>query len=120
MEGLFDSLIDEEFFIGINDGIETVITSVTSLVDAIGGIEGVLLTVGAVATSVFKKQIGSSINTALYNFSVFTGAAEDTANLRRTEMVRAIDSFNQGADPNSSEYLEGEVLKRTINRTYEL
>lgn len=120
MEGLFDSLIDEEFFIDINDGVETVITSVTSLVDAIGGIEGVLLTVGAVATSVFKKQIGSSINTALYNFSVFTGAAEDTANLRRKEMVGAIDSFNQGADPNSSEYLEGEVLKRTINRTYEL
>jgi TP901 family phage tail tape measure protein len=54
-EDIYDSLLDEDFFIGLLNGFEKVLTGVGNLVDAVGGLPGVLSMVGAVMTRVFSQ-----------------------------------------------------------------
>ena len=119
-EDIYNKLLDEDFFIGVNNLLEDVLGGLGHFIDVLGGLPGVLTSIGAIATKVFGNQISNSINNLIYNIGVFTGAAEDSANVLREEMKGAIDVFNKGLEPGSSKALEGEVLKQEIDRTYEL
>lgn len=119
-EKIYASLMDEKFFIGVNNVIEKALTGVGGLIDSMNGFPGVLSMIGVVATTVFGKQMAAGINDAVHNFRVFTGYAEQSANKLRDDMKSAIDSFNSGLESGSAAALEGEVLKQEIDRTYEL
>ena len=119
-EKIYASLMDEKFFIGVNNVIEKALTGVGGLIDSMNGFPGILSMVGMVATTVFGKQMAAGINDAVHNLRVFTGQAEQSANKLRDDMKSAIDSFNSGLEPGTAAGLEGEVLKQEIDRTYEL
>ena len=119
-EDIYNKLLDEDFFIGVNNLLEDVLGGVSHFIDVLGGLPGILTSIGAIATKVFGNQMSNLINNLIYNIGVFTGAAEDSANVLREEMKGAIDVFNKGLEPGSSQALEGEVLKQEIDRTYEL
>ncbi len=119
-EKIYSSVMDEKFFIGVNNVIEKALTGVGGLIDSMNGFPGVLSMIGMVATTVFGKQMAAGINDAVHNFRVFTGYAEQSANKLRDDMKSAIDSFNSGLESGSAAALEGEVLKQEIDRTYEL
>lgn len=119
-EDIYTKLLDEDFFIGVNSLLEDILGGFSHLIDVMGGLPGILTSIGAIATKVFGNQISNSINNLIYNIGVFTGAAEDSANVLREEMKGAIDVFNKGLESGSSKGLEGEVLKQEIDRTYEL
>jgi hypothetical protein len=54
---LYTKLLDDDFFIGFLNGIEKVIDGVSGLVDAFGGLGGVLTTIGAYVTRIFHKEM---------------------------------------------------------------
>jgi hypothetical protein len=47
--------LDEEFFIGLNNILETVLTGVGNLTDSFGGMSGVLSVVSATLVNLFNK-----------------------------------------------------------------
>lgn len=68
-EDLYDSLLNE-------DDLKTLVTGLTNLVqlmadfaDATGGINNLLLTLGATASRVFNKQIAHGLSTVINNFT---------------------------------------------------
>jgi hypothetical protein len=55
MESIYDKLLKDEFFIDLTNGVEKVISFVDLLIDRLGGLQGVLFSVGAIVTKVFSS-----------------------------------------------------------------
>jgi hypothetical protein len=54
-ESIYQTLIDDEFFIDLTNALEKVLVGVKKLMDSMGGLPGVLTLVGSIATNVFSK-----------------------------------------------------------------
>lgn len=63
-EGVYDSLINDDFFIDFNNGLADVLGGIEKFIDTIGGMSGLLLQLGTIVSNVFSKQIASSISNA--------------------------------------------------------
>lgn len=72
-EGIYDSLVKDEFWIGLTNGFADGLKSVELFTDSIGGLKGVL----ALATIAMNKLVGpkvaQSIRDVAYNIGVLTG-----------------------------------------------
>jgi hypothetical protein len=55
LEGIYGTLIDDESFIDVLNTIEKIITYFDNLIDTVGGLSGVLTTLGAILTRVFSN-----------------------------------------------------------------
>ena len=60
-EEVYDKLINDEFFIDLLNVVEQLIGGFSDLIDKMGGVPGLLSTIGFVLTQVFHKQIGAGI-----------------------------------------------------------
>jgi hypothetical protein len=56
-EDIYQDLLDEDFFITALNGFEKLLNAVDGLVDGLGGMPGVLITLGSIVTNVFGKEI---------------------------------------------------------------
>jgi hypothetical protein len=58
MEELWSNMINDDFFIGLNDGIASVVESLNNIVEGFGGIGNVIGTVAAIFVGTFANKIG--------------------------------------------------------------
>ena len=63
-QSIYQDLIDEKFFTGVLNNIEKIINGVDHLIDSLGGLPGVLSTIGALITTAFGPQLTSSLQNA--------------------------------------------------------
>lgn len=71
-QGIYDSLINDDFFIDMNDGIAILLGGIEKLIDSMGGFKGVLSAIGVLSTKIFAEQMSKSIGKAaqsLYSMS---------------------------------------------------
>lgn len=113
-EGIYQSLIDEDFFIGINNMLEKTLTTIDKMIDAFGGIKGVLGLVGVLVTKIFSNQISQGINNALHNFQVFTGAAEHGMNRLQQEARDYAKSMTEGLVDSPAVQAQRDHLENTF------
>ena len=60
-EAIFDNLINDKFFIGLNNAFSKVLDFTNKIIDGFGGLKGVILGVGALATTVFRNNISQGL-----------------------------------------------------------
>lgn len=76
-EGIYDSLVKDEFWIGLTNGFADGLKSVELFTDSIGGLKGVL----ALATIAMNKLVGpkvaQSIRDVAYNIGILTGKEKE-------------------------------------------
>ena len=72
-ESIYSTLLDEDFFIGALNVFEGFLTGVDSAIDGLGGLKGVLLTLGAIATQVFNQQIAQGLRDVSYSLMTSAG-----------------------------------------------
>lgn len=72
MEGIYETIIDDDMFIGILDGLAEIVQYTDRLIDGMGGLGGVISTVGAIGTKVFSKQIAQQMRDTAYGISMMT------------------------------------------------
>jgi hypothetical protein len=53
MEGIFNDLLDDKAFVGILNSFEDILNYIDNVIEGVGGLKGVLMTLGAVLTKVF-------------------------------------------------------------------
>ena len=71
-EDIFDSLINDEFFINLLNGFENILTVVGNLIDSLGGMGGAISALGVIFTKVFSTQLQASIENMAYNIKMST------------------------------------------------
>ena len=95
-QGIYDSLINDDFFIDLLNGFEKLLSFVDAAIDGLGGMKGVLTMVVAVATKLFSGQIASSMNSMKDNLQSMTKAGKQKVEARREQALNAASTMNTG------------------------
>ena len=99
LERLYDSLIDDEFFIDLTDGFASLIDGVGTFVKSIGGLSGVLTTLGFIVTKVFSQQMAQGFENLFYNIQMSSKAGRKALqDLKKQEMQGFVDSMTGSQD----------------------
>lgn len=61
-EGIYDSLIDEEFFKDVDNVVTVVLKGINATIKGLGGVKGVVSNISALILSIYKKDIASGLN----------------------------------------------------------
>ena len=71
-EGIYNSLIDDEFFIGFNNTLADILSGIDMFIERIGGLKTILISVGSVFMSSLASEIPQAIDNLKHNFNVLT------------------------------------------------
>jgi hypothetical protein len=67
-------LIDEDFFINSLKGLESLLGGISTLIDSLGGVKGVLASLSMIATKLFAGQMAQGIRNFAFNLKTSTEA----------------------------------------------
>lgn len=118
-QGIYQELLDDKFFIGLNNALAGILEGINKLIKKLGGLPGVLGLLGTIGTTVFKDQIALSIDNAVHNLKVFTGVAKTEAKQMQADMIAAINSIS-GDNVNQVQKAENNFLIESIKLNQEL
>lgn len=112
-QNIYDSILDDDFFITILNGFEKLLTGVGEFTDSLNGLPGILSVLGVIVTKVFNSQLSASVERIAFNIRSLSGQTQAAAEkLRNTAMQEASTiSFNTGTAAGD---LQGEQLKRRL------
>lgn len=92
LQGIYDSLLDEDLFIGVADSLTTIYTGLEKIIDSMGGMSGVVLALGSVLMKVFNVQFQKSIENIGYSILSMAGVNEKAADkIRQQAYQKAIN-----------------------------
>ena len=73
-EKLYSALFDDKFFIDLTNGFGSLIDKVGEFIKSIGGLQGVLSSLGFIVTKVFAQQMATGFKNLVYNIKMSTEA----------------------------------------------
>lgn len=76
MEGLYDTLINDKFFIELNNTLEKIITGVDKFIQNLGGVKAVIGGIAAFTLSAVSGRIGPAIQKVVQDIRIMTGGAD--------------------------------------------
>lgn len=75
---IYDALLDDKFFISVTNLLAKFLNVIDDVINGLGGLKGVLFAVGAIASTVFKDQMVSGIENAMYGLKMLTKAGRQS------------------------------------------
>ena len=85
-EGVYQDLIDDKFFISLNNGLADVISVLDDFIDKAGGLKTIIMALSGVILANFSNKIPDAINKAKYNFDVLTKGSDKAYQRILTQM----------------------------------
>ena len=107
-ESIYQKLLNDDFFIELLNGLEKVLGFVDTLIDSLGGLQGVLTTLGAILLKVFNQQLSEGLSRAAYNVQMWTAAGRQKVEDHRQETLGRMSKQFVGSDEQKqlfSEYI---------------
>lgn len=103
-ENIYDSLLDDEFFIKLTNAFAIFLEGLGGFVDGFGGMEGVLSMIGGFITQKLAKEAPAALNTIKQNLMQIAGQAHQIANKEQqdniswlgNEAVTSMNTFQEG------------------------
>ena len=93
LQAIYKSLINDQFFIEFNNKISDILDGINTFIKSLGGMKGILLTVGGIFMSVFQKQIATSLSNMIFNVK---NLGIEIANLfRKNKLSNPYDDFKK-------------------------
>ena len=115
-EGIFDSLINDEFFIDLNDALAETLSGLDSFIEKMGGIKNIIIGVGGLLLSNLSNEIPVALDNLKYNFEVLTKQPTEIYEEMRKNMTKMTeDAFSKGIFDRDS--AEGKLLEQTNQLT---
>lgn len=93
LETIYGQLLDDDFFIGLLDGVADVIDGFSELIDMAGGLKGVLLILSTVLMRTFGDSMAKELERIAFNFSLMGKNAKKSAEDIRTDTNKALKSL---------------------------
>ena len=76
METLYQQLLDDSFFIGLTNGLASVLDLTSKFIDSIGGLKGVLPLIGGLMLKAFGPQVADSLDNLVQNIKLKTKSGQ--------------------------------------------
>lgn len=97
LETIYDKLLDDNFFIGLTNGLAKFIEGVGGLVEGLGGVKGILLTVGNIIMQKFAKEAPAALERMKESMLQMVGIARQNAQSMQTENQGALHAASADA-----------------------
>ena len=124
-EGIYDKLLDEQFFIGVNKILEGTLSHVGNLIDGLGGLSGVLSVVSSLMLKAFGKDIVNSMERMVYNIKLSSKAGREEILQLRKDANKQMASMNDDGTISGSTSVdvykqESKLQEEILQKTFEL
>lgn len=86
-EDIYDSLINPDFYIGVDKIISPLLEGTADVIDSMGGLKGILITVSTLMTKVYGDKIAQSMRDMATSLGFITGQEQLRARLLQQEAV---------------------------------
>ena len=117
LESLYDTLINDEFFIGLNNFLEDAIGGIEGFSKAMGGIPGILSTIGGILLTVFANKIPGVFDNLINGFRSFIGLSrKDVANMQ----LEAEKLIKSNLATSQSEKMQQDALAKILSMKQKL
>lgn len=97
-EDIYNSLINPEFYIGVDNTITPILSRVADIIDGLGGLKGVLSGISSLMLLAFGKQIAVSMQKMYENISLMTGQESKRIQLLRQQAVEITNELHIGEE----------------------
>lgn len=96
-ENIYDSLLDDSFFIKLANGFGILLEGVGGVVDALGGMEGILSLLGGFITQKLAREAPAALETIKQNLMQISGKAHEIANQTQQENIKWLGSESKSS-----------------------
>lgn len=114
LEGVYQSLLKDDFFIGLLDGIAEIIEFVDRLIDSLGGLGGVLSTVSVLLMKTFSNEMAQKLRDMAYNIQMKTEVGRNKVAQEKNQQAAEIGNILSAGSGG-----EGSIVGSEIANQYE-
>lgn len=93
LEEIYKQLVDDKFFIGLNDTLSDTLNITSKLIDSLGGLPGVLSVISTLMLKSFGPDIVNNMQRMASNLFIDSGAAENQAAVMKQQMINVLKTF---------------------------
>ena len=94
LEEIYKQLVNDKFFIGLNDTLSDTLNITSKLIDSLGGLPGVLGVISTLMLKSFGPDIVNNMQRMASNLFIDSGAAENQAAIMKKAMIQTLQSFS--------------------------
>lgn len=121
---IYGELLNDDFFIDVLDGFEKFLSAIGGLIEGLGGVQGVLLTIGTIITNVYKKDLAQGLDNLFYNITRNSSRAkQEILDLRQTA-IKAVESLGDASITGSANIdvfkMQGKLQDALLTKTQSL
>lgn len=98
LEDIFGKVIDDKFFIELTNTIAKAVDGVSKLIDALGGVKGLLLAIGALATKAFSQQLSQGLTNLAYTVKMSTKSGRENVKQERQDQINNLSGITANND----------------------
>ena len=95
-EDVYNSLINDDFFISLNNSLAGALKVVKGFISSLGGVKGLLISIGALLTTIYKTQITEGLQNFIYSIQMMTEKGRASVNALREETNKQLTSMFSG------------------------
>ena len=118
-QGIYAELINDKFFITLNDLLADVLDKINDLIESMGGLPGVIAAIGVVFTRVFNQQIAQGLSNVGFGIQSLLGLTKRSAEQVKEEVYTR--ASNMAFDNvTEADAVSGEQLKYTLELKKEI
>ena len=75
VEGIYEKLLDDKFFIKAMNGFSSFLDSIGAVIDSLGGLKGILISVSSILMQMFAGKIAQGMSNLAHSFQIMWGGA---------------------------------------------
>ena len=91
LESIYSQLLDDDFFIDVNNGFSSLLDSVGAFIDGLGGVKTIVLYIGSLLLNSFAGKIQPALQNLGHTFRVVFSTAQQQADMLTQEMNKGIE-----------------------------
>lgn len=114
-EDIYDSLINPNFYIGVDNVITPLLSRTADVIDALGGLNGILAVVALGMNQVYGDKIAQSMRNIVVNLGIITGKEGERARALQAEAVKLVENLDITYSANSAESMRLNILKQEVS-----
>lgn len=114
-EDIYDSLINPDFFIGVDNIVTPLLSRTADVIDALGGLQGVLAVVALGMNKVYGDKIAQGMRDMAVNLGIITGKEAERARTLQNEAVSIINNLSSTYAANTAETMRLNLLRQEVS-----
>ena len=114
-EDIYDSIINPDLFIELDNTLTPILSTVADLIDGMGGLEGAATIAAYAFTKLYGPQIQEGLRKTYDNIRLLTGAAQATSRDRQAEAVDLASDLPVAYTADKSLQTKLHLMKQEVN-----